>query len=205
MTGAVIATFSAAPAGSAADGGTLSPGTVANANVLSVYLPKVVDTLIAAGVPIHPGTITGTAIAAPDATTPAAAVNASAVGKTATTTASAGTEGVFPWALGIGLLGLVAGALVIALGSRWRKHHAKARDPEQMTDGSAAVTTGGSATGRFGHKRAPTIEPAIVPETRFSDVAGCDEAKAELLELVMFLKEPERFTRTGATAPKGAC
>lgn len=73
MTGAVIATFSAAPAGAAADGGTLSPGTLAlaNANVLSVYLPKVVDTLIAAGVPIHPGTITGTAIAAPDATTPA--------------------------------------------------------------------------------------------------------------------------------------
>ena len=63
---------------------------------------------------------------------------------------------------------------------------------------------GGSATTkRFGRKKI-TVEPATVPETRFSDVAGCDEAKAELLELVMFLKEPDRFTRTGAKAPKGA-
>jgi cell division protease FtsH len=46
--------------------------------------------------------------------------------------------------------------------------------------------------------------PAETPETRFSDVAGCDEAIADLTEMVAFLREPERFTRTGAKPPKGA-
>jgi cell division protease FtsH len=113
-------------------------------------------------------------------------------------------KGPFLWALGIGLLGLLAGSLVIALGSYWRRQHARAGEPNESTKGVSALTTGGSGSRRLGHKKALAVEPATVPETRFSDVAGCDEAKAELLELVMFLKEPERFTRTGATAPKGA-
>jgi len=37
----------------------------------------------------------------------------------------------------------------------------------------------------------------------FADVAGVDEAKAELQEMVAFLKEPESFGRLGARAPKG--
>ena len=197
---------SSAPPGPAADGGRLGQGAVADANVLSAYLPKVVDTLIAAGVPVHPGTITGADIAAP------AAVNAGAVAKTAaattattaSTAAAAAVEGPFLWALGIGLMGLLAGSLVITLGRRWRRHYSRADEPSESTGGSAAMTTGGSGAKRFGHKKAGAVEPATVPDTRFSDVAGCDEAKAELLELVMFLKEPERFTRTGATAPKGA-
>src|SRR5690606_31994863 len=35
------------------------------------------------------------------------------------------------------------------------------------------------------------------------DVAGIDEAKAELIEIVDFLKNPEKYTRLGGTAPKG--
>lgn len=38
----------------------------------------------------------------------------------------------------------------------------------------------------------------------FADVAGCDEAKQELQEIVEFLKTPEKFTRVGGKIPKGA-
>ena len=223
--GASGAPGSPAPAGKGADSGTLSPGTVANANVLSAYLPKIVDALIAAGVPIYAGTITGTTILPPLAAIPAGATQAAAVGKTAAATsrfgrartaqnatpaavtsaaASPPTDNPSYWAVGIGLAGLLVGSLVIALGARWRKTHVKAGEPSDTESGRAALTTGGSGTTRLGRKKVVTVEPATVPETRFSDVAGCDEAKSELLELVMFLKEPERFTRTGATAPKGA-
>jgi ATP-dependent Zn protease len=37
----------------------------------------------------------------------------------------------------------------------------------------------------------------------FDDVQGCDEAKAELAEIVAFLKNPEKFTQLGAKLPKG--
>ncbi len=40
-------------------------------------------------------------------------------------------------------------------------------------------------------------------KTRFADVAGADEAKDELMEIVEFLKQPERYGRLGAHVPKG--
>jgi cell division protease FtsH len=42
------------------------------------------------------------------------------------------------------------------------------------------------------------------PTVTFADVAGCEEAKEELQEIVEFLKEPEKFVSFGARIPKGA-
>jgi ATP-dependent metalloprotease len=42
-----------------------------------------------------------------------------------------------------------------------------------------------------------------IPSVKFTDVRGCDEAKAELVELIQYLKNPEQFSRLGGKMPKG--
>merc|ERR1712238_76011 len=54
--------------------------------------------------------------------------------------------------------------------------------------------------GKSTHKK---IKPEDV-DVNFSNVAGCEEAKKEIVEFVDFLKEPARFTSLGAKIPKGA-
>src|SRR4051812_49742664 len=51
--------------------------------------------------------------------------------------------------------------------------------------------------------RTKEVQPAAASTARWADVAGVDEARAELMELVDFLKDPERFERLGARVPKG--
>ena len=55
----------------------------------------------------------------------------------------------------------------------------------------------------FGRSKARMAEPESAVSVRFEDVAGINEAKEELQEVVTFLKEPERFTAVGARIPKG--
>lgn len=52
----------------------------------------------------------------------------------------------------------------------------------------------------FNRSRARRVDSSKV---RFSDVAGCDEEKAEMQELVEYLKEPQKFSKFGAKLPKG--
>ncbi len=56
--------------------------------------------------------------------------------------------------------------------------------------------------GAFGRSRARRYEPSGAPVT-FADVAGIDEAKAELSEVVEFLRHPEQYQKLGARIPHG--
>jgi cell division protease FtsH len=58
------------------------------------------------------------------------------------------------------------------------------------------------ALGNFGRSQARRIDPATIRVT-FADVAGIDEAKAELTEIVDFLRDPERYGRLGGRMPHG--
>lgn len=65
---------------------------------------------------------------------------------------------------------------------------------------------GGGGSGgifSFGKSKAKMLTPDKAKVT-FEDVAGADEAKMELQEIIEFLKEPEKFTKLGGKIPKGA-
>jgi cell division protease FtsH len=65
----------------------------------------------------------------------------------------------------------------------------------------ATATAGGGVFG-LGQSRARLYD-AERPATTFADVAGIDESKAELQEVVDFLRQPQRYQRLGGTVPKG--
>jgi len=66
---------------------------------------------------------------------------------------------------------------------------------------------GGGAGGRgamsFGKSKARMLEEDQVKVT-FADVAGCDEAKEEVVEMVDFLKDPAKYQKLGGKIPRGA-
>jgi cell division protease FtsH len=67
----------------------------------------------------------------------------------------------------------------------------------------AAGGGGLGGLGGLGRSRARRYEPESGPRTTFADVAGIDEVKNEVSEIVDFLREPQKYTRIGATIPKG--
>jgi cell division protease FtsH len=62
---------------------------------------------------------------------------------------------------------------------------------------------GGNNIFGFGRSRAKNLTDANRPTVTFEDVAGVEEAKLELAEVVQFLREPEKFVQVGARIPKG--
>ncbi|MBD2177333.1 ATP-dependent metallopeptidase FtsH/Yme1/Tma family protein [Pseudanabaena sp. FACHB-1998] len=64
---------------------------------------------------------------------------------------------------------------------------------------------GGGAPGglQIGKSKAKVYVEGESTKTMFADVAGVDEAKQELQEIVQFLKTPEKYTKIGAKIPKG--
>jgi cell division protease FtsH len=67
---------------------------------------------------------------------------------------------------------------------------------------ASAAGGGGGVLGQFGRSRARRVEPES-QMVNFQDVAGIDEAKDELEEVVDFLKTPDRYRQLGARIPRG--
>ena len=62
---------------------------------------------------------------------------------------------------------------------------------------------GGDKTARFGRARTRTLSDQGDKKVTFEDVAGADEEKEELREIVDFLRDPKKFVALGARIPKG--
>jgi cell division protease FtsH len=65
------------------------------------------------------------------------------------------------------------------------------------------MQAGGNRAFSFGKSKAKLLT-GDTPKITFADVAGADEAKVELQEIIEFLKDPQKFTRLGGRLPKGA-
>jgi cell division protease FtsH len=67
---------------------------------------------------------------------------------------------------------------------------------------AASAGAGGGMLGQFGRSRAKRVE-AETQTVTFEDVAGIDEAENELVEVVDFLRHPEKYQKLGARIPRG--
>ncbi len=68
---------------------------------------------------------------------------------------------------------------------------------------AAQQAGGGGMLGQFGRSKARRAEGGEDTRVNFNDVAGIDEAKDELSEIVDFLKRPEKYQKLGARIPRG--
>ena len=67
----------------------------------------------------------------------------------------------------------------------------------------SAAGGGLGGLGGIGRSRAKLYQPEQGPRTTFADVAGIDEVETEVMEIVDFLRDPDRYRRLGAQIPRG--
>ena len=72
------------------------------------------------------------------------------------------------------------------------------------TQRSMSGRSGGGGMFNFGKSKAKKFNAESAVKVKFSDVAGLEEAKTEIMEFVSFLKQPEKFEKLGAKIPRGA-
>jgi len=105
---------------------------------------------------------------------------------------------ILPWIVFLGLL-------LFLLGQLGRRGRGMGTSTRMRDHGRRAPRW------RAGLRRVPLVGRTLVgavgterdPRARFADVAGADEAKGELVEVVEFLTAPARFAAMGATVPRG--
>jgi cell division protease FtsH len=93
----------------------------------------------------------------------------------------------------VALLGVALTLLTVYLIVSGRRTSGRPHEPPMATGAGPRAPTRPSRIGLVAER----------PPTRFTDVAGAEEAKEELAEIVEFLREPERFHAVGARIPRG--
>ena len=84
--------------------------------------------------------------------------------------------------------------------SRARRFERVSETPQKTRAGSERNASSGKSLNGPARKVRVSLEPPVT----FADVAGIDEVRSELEEIVQFLRSPERFNRLGARIPRGA-
>jgi cell division protease FtsH len=111
----------------------------------------------------------------------------------------------FDWRPLVGLIGLalLIGGVIIFARRHWFSSPAEAKNLPAFVPRRKSLATG--AAGAHGAAPSLSVTDSAIDndEVTFDQVAGLDEAKLEVMEVVEFLREPERFTKLGAKIPRG--